>query len=102
MKAPRSRGSASFRGAGGLAVNSFVVRAKKTKHGPRTYFRENEYAQAAIQSLYPKGTPRNVNHSRLTRDVNTWLNKNSNFPQSGIGEISRSTVLRVLKQLARE
>ena len=43
--------------------------------------------------------PRDVDRTKLWRDVNDWLAKDNGFKATGIGEISRKTVVRVLLKL---
>jgi hypothetical protein len=79
----------------------FVIRAGKTKHGPRGHWREWEYAQLAIQTLTGACPPKNIDRSKLTRDVNDWLDRNPEYRSTGLGAISRRVILRVLKDLLR-
>jgi hypothetical protein len=74
-----------------------IIRPAKTKYGRRRNWREFEFAQLAIQSLYGANPPRILDHSKLTRDVNAWLRGNVDWQSSGYGMISRPTVLRALK-----
>jgi len=83
----------------GQVPNAFLVRAGKTKHGPRRHWREWEYAQFAIQTLYGPRPPKNVNRSKLTHDINDWLRRNPDYQSTGLGPISRTVVLRVLDLL---
>jgi hypothetical protein len=76
---------------------AYAVRAGKTKHGPRKWGRL-EYAQAAIAALFP-AVPKNVNHSKLARDVNDWLAHDTEYRATGIGKLSRMTVVRALQKL---
>ncbi len=80
----------------------FEIRAGKTKHGPRRHWREWEYAQFAIRMLYEPLPPKNIDRSKLTRDVNDWLRRSSDFQSTGLGPISRKTVLRVLEALLQK
>jgi hypothetical protein len=77
--------------------NAFVIHPGKTKHGPRKWGRL-EYAQAAIAALFP-AVPKNVNHSKLARDVNDWLAHDTEYRATGIGKLSRMTVVRALQKL---
>jgi hypothetical protein len=77
----------------------FEIHAGKSKHGPRKHWREWEYAQVAVQSLYGTHPPKNIDRSKLTRDVNDWLNRNTDYRSTGLGAISRNVILRVLKDL---
>jgi hypothetical protein len=78
-----------------------VIRAAKTKYGPRSIWRAWEYAQRAILTLHRGLPPRNVDRSKLTRDVNDWLMTNSDFRATGQPQISRNVILRVLDFLRR-
>jgi hypothetical protein len=77
-----------------------IIRPAKTRHGPRRRLRKLEFAQLAIQALYGVHPPRNINGSRLARDVNDWLRKDPSYRATGLGRISRLTILRALKTVA--
>ncbi len=78
----------------------FVVHVRKVpKHDrPRSTWRAAEFAEYAIKTLYPKGPPKDIDRSQLTRDVNKML---AEHPQehARLGAISRRTVRRVLDEL---
>jgi hypothetical protein len=91
-------GEYTIRGEGALLA---VIRPKQTKHGPRRRWRENEFAQLGIQALYGGSPSEHIDVSKATRDVNAWLNNRPDYRATGLGEISRPTVLRALKALRR-
>jgi hypothetical protein len=95
---------AVMQGEGGTVAGAFVVRAGKTRHKgrPRQHWREAEYAQAAMQTIHRGVPPRDVDRTKLWRDVNTWLANDSGFLATGLGEISRKTVERELLKLQRQ
>jgi hypothetical protein len=79
----------------------FTISAGGTRHGPRGHWRESEYTQCAIQTIR-RGIPsRDADRTKLWRDVNDWLAKDPDFKATGIGEIHRKTVVRVLLKLQR-
>jgi hypothetical protein len=80
----------------------FVVPAGRTRHGARGHWRESEYARAAMLTIHRGVPPRDVNRTKLWRDVNAWLAKDDVFKATGIGEISRKTVVRELNKLHRQ
>jgi hypothetical protein len=79
--------------------NIAVIRPGGTRHGKRGHWRELEFAQLAIQSLHGARPDPNLNRSKLVRDVNDWLRKNTDYQSTGLGEISRSTILRALQNV---
>jgi hypothetical protein len=82
-----------------IAVDAAVIRPASTKHGPRQNWRELEFAQLAIQALRGSNPPKHQDYSKLTRDVNEWLQNDPDWRARGFGEISRPTVLRALKKV---
>jgi hypothetical protein len=94
-----ARNAAGLTGAGTAGANAILIKAAETKHGPRQNWRQGEYAQVAIQTLYPGQLPRNIDRSKLTADVNDWLNANSNYSTTGLRSVSRGTVIRMYKDL---
>jgi hypothetical protein len=90
----RAPAASSLAGSGGLKADAAVIRASRTKYGPRPNWGKREYAQVAIAALYSDGMPRNVNQSLLVRDVNAWLTRDPQYRATGLGSISRMTVLR--------
>jgi hypothetical protein len=82
----------------------FVVHAGKTRHPnrPRQHWRESEYAQVAMRMIHHGVPPRDVDRTKLWREVNAWLAKDSGFQATGIGEISRKTVVRELLKLQQQ
>jgi hypothetical protein len=75
-----------------------VIRAGRTKHGPRSGGKL-QYAQHAINALYPRALPRDVNHLKLWRDVNDLLKRDPDYQATRFGELSRMTVRRALQTL---
>jgi hypothetical protein len=76
-----------------------VIRPGGTKHGPRGLWRELEFAQLAIQSLYGANPPKHIDRNKLTSEVNDWLQKECReYKSTGYGEISKATVIRALKK----
>jgi hypothetical protein len=100
-KAPHSTHdvAATFAPASSLACSAYVVRAAKTKYGPRPGWGKIEYAQIAITALYPVALPKSTNHSALERRVNEVLLEDPDYKASGRGKVSRQTVLRALQIL---
>ena len=74
----------------------FVIRASKTKHGPRRGGKL-QFAQVAIVALYPLGLPKHVNHLKLWRDIDERLKHDPDY--RAIGKLSRMTVRRALQTL---
>jgi hypothetical protein len=89
-------GMFTVRGEGALLA---VIRPKNTKHGPRQRRRAHEYAQIAIQALYGANPPKHANVVKLTDTLNKWLKTYPDFLDSGLAEISRYTVTRVLEMM---
>jgi len=78
-----------------------VVRHSNTKQGgPRKKWREIEFAQLAVQFLYGASPSKNIDHSKLTREVNDFLRDYPDYRATGLGEISRPTVVRALKKVS--
>jgi hypothetical protein len=90
--------SAVASGSGTARAYAYVIRAGRTKHGPRSW-KKIEYAQAAITAIYPAGLPPHVNHSWLTHEVNKQLADDRDYRASRFGEISRPTIIRALQRL---
>jgi hypothetical protein len=85
-----------------LGAEAFLVRPGKTKHNsPRRRWAQWEYAQVAIQSLCGPNPSSNIDQSQLTRDVDGWLKRNSDYHSTRRGPISRNVVIRVLEELWR-
>jgi hypothetical protein len=84
---------------GGLRVNAHVIRAQRTKHGPRgpNNWSKCQLAQIAMNNLYPDGRPANVNQTQLTKDVNDWLRANHPHFVTKYGKIDRLTVRRAMR-----
>jgi hypothetical protein len=83
-------------------TDPFVVHGKKNPEGGIRRWREAEYAEVAIKTIYPKGVPDNISDGVLTDDINAWLSQNTNWrvKKHGVtkrGEVSRWTVRRVRK-----
>lgn len=84
---------ASFGGTTTATINPFVVRAARSKHGPRSGSRLQD-AQMAILALHPLALPpRSVNHLDLARRVNKQLGLDPDH------ELSPNTVRRALQTL---
>ena len=91
---------AALSGAGKMPdVNAYVIRAAKSPYGPRPRWGPVEYAQGAIAALHPHGIPRNINVSALTRRVNDHLKQDPGYCGTGLGKVSRQTILRALELL---
>jgi hypothetical protein len=89
--------SVSLSGEGGFAARTIKVKAVFDKHGNvRRNWRELEYTQFALQSLYPAGTPRGVLRKKLLNEVNNWLAKNPEYSAARFGPISKNTLSRAL------
>jgi hypothetical protein len=86
--------AASFGSSSTLTVRLIQVQPAKTKHGFRRNWRELEYAEIAIQELYPDMPPRDLNQKKLVTDVNKWVR--NNFTDVKFDDISKGTVLRAL------
>jgi hypothetical protein len=87
---------------GTYAPHVYQIRAGKTKHGPRNHWREWEYVQYAIAVLYGAHLPKNIDRSELVKRVNDWLTKqNPDYRATGLGEVSRTTILRVLEMMQK-
>ena len=101
MSPPRKpevhQASVPLSGEGGLAAGTVKVKAVFDKHGNVRNWRELEYTQFALQSLYPAGPPRGVPRKKLLKAVNDWLNNNPDYSKAGFGPISKDTLLRALK-----
>ena len=101
---PPQQAAASLAGAGGLAAQAFVIRAARTKHGPRGGGKV-EVAQAAIAARYPNRPPAHLNYSKLARDVDADVRRHHPDFVAAYGEtqegfvIDRETVVRALKKL---
>jgi hypothetical protein len=89
--------SATFAGAGGVGVDTAVIRPARTKHGPRGKWRELEFAQLAIQALQGANPSKHQDYKKLTVEVNEWLQKNPEWLSSRLGKVSKPTVERALK-----
>ena len=97
-RTPHRCGTAS--GDTAASAYGYGIEAGKTKYGPRSEWGPAEFAQAAISALHPRGIPRNVNHSKLTKDVNDeQLAHDPDFKQAGYHKVSRQTVIRALEKL---
>jgi hypothetical protein len=84
-------------GGSSLSAGLMQIRPAGHKHGSRRYWRELEFAQLAIQALYPGGVSRDINQNDLGREVNEWLRRNHDWRALGISEgVSQSTVARAL------
>jgi hypothetical protein len=104
---PPQLGQASFNAVLSSLIDEggvFVVRAGKTRHKdrPRQHWRESEYTQVAMLTIHRGVPPRDVDRTKLWRNVNAWLAKDPGFQATGIGEISRKTVARELEKLQRQ
>ena len=80
-----------------------VIRARKTRYGPKPEWGRIHFAQATILDIYPAGPPRNVNLSQLTREVNAKLSQNPEW-RAGHGKkgnLFRQTVWRAWKLLLK-
>jgi hypothetical protein len=84
-------------GANDVWYSIHVIRASKTRHGPRAKWGRLQYAQAAIAMLYPDVVPDNINQAKLVADVNARLNSDPKYRDTGFGYLPRTTVLRALK-----
>jgi hypothetical protein len=81
-----------------------VIRASKTRHGPRQRWGPVQYVQAKILAIHPAGPPKSFNAVHLTREVNEQLSKDAEWRASGYGrngKVSRPTVLRAVKLLLK-
>src|SRR3954447_14150000 len=66
--------AALFPANSNLHVPVHVIRASKTRHGPRWRWGPSQHVQAAIAAIYPT-LPKSLNVNRLTRQVNEYLSK---------------------------
>jgi hypothetical protein len=98
-QAARLQSGGAFDGAGDIKVEAAIIRPARTRHGPRKNWREDEFAQLAIQALQGANPPQHQNYAKLHRDVNEWLRGNPDWRSRGFGEISRSAVLRALAKV---
>jgi hypothetical protein len=78
----------------------FVVHGGKTKHGRPRRWRELEFAQAALWTLYPDGPPWGVPQKELYRQVNAHLAADPDYVRQGFGPISLRTVLTARDRMA--
>ena len=85
-KPERREGAASLGGQGGLAPRTVIIKAV----GHRRNWREKEYTQFALQSLYPAGRPMGVPRKVLLKKVNAWLANNPDYSAAGFGPISKT------------
>jgi hypothetical protein len=101
---PPQQAAGSLAGAGGLAAQAFVIRAARTKHGPRGWGKV-EVAQAAIAARYPNGPPVHLNYSKLARDVDADVRRDYPDFVATYGEtqegfvVDAMTLRRALKKL---
>jgi hypothetical protein len=77
----------------------FVVHGGRTKHGPRQHWREIEYAQVAMQTVFPEKRWRSANQKVLHWKINEWLREDPEYQKTGFGEVSLRTVLRARRLL---
>ena len=89
--------SVSLGGKGGFAPRTVIVKAVGQKYGVRRNWRELEFTQLALQSLYPDGPPMGVLRKKLLKEVNDWLANDPKWRAARFGEISRNTLARALK-----
>jgi hypothetical protein len=94
-----AEGAAQVAGTSHIKSNAYVIRASRTKHGPRPEWGQRQYAQAAIANRWPDGIPTGVIHSELHRWVKDWLSKNPDYCAAPRGPLTRPTVIRALRDL---
>jgi hypothetical protein len=78
---------------------AFVIRAAKSRYGPRPRRGQIEFVQCAIWALYPRGLPEHFNALRLTQGVQEQLDRDPDYRAVGFRKVSRPTVLRAVKLL---
>jgi hypothetical protein len=95
LRGGRQQAAAAFGGSGGARLDPYVIRAGKTKHGPRAWGKR-EWVQSAIVALLPHPLPKHVNMLELTEKVEKFLLADPNYQY---GEINRMTVTRAFQTL---
>jgi hypothetical protein len=82
-------------------LDAYVIRAGRTKHGPRRWGKL-EYAQAVILKLVPGKLLKSIPPKRVCDIVITHSAKDPDFKLlTGRGELTESTVKRALQTLRR-
>jgi hypothetical protein len=93
LEAAALLGSAGAR----LTVREAVVRGK-----PHDNWREDEFAQIALQNVYGANPPKHIKRSAMLKKMNDWLAHDPAWKDSGYGKdgkISLRTMLRALKKV---
>jgi hypothetical protein len=81
-------------GSGGLTARAVKVDARKTKHGRRPRWGQHEWAQIAIDELFPAGVPKDIKRPLLVTKVRIRLAKTRQYCAADFPRISRNTILR--------
>jgi hypothetical protein len=76
-----------------VGVSTVVIRAPKTRHGPRPEWGKLQHAMVAVYSL---GLPVPMNYSKLAEQVNEWLLQEHGKAAT---TVDRDTVRRAVKEL---
>jgi hypothetical protein len=76
-----------------------IIRAAKTRHGPRERWAMEQWAQAAIIDVCGGSLPKSLNMARLVKNVNDHLRELPEYQATGYGEVTRTTVVNAWKKL---
>jgi hypothetical protein len=90
------RVSASFAGAGNLAANTLPpIDIAKHKHGHRHTWGRHEFSKAAFFIRFPEGVlAPGISKADVVRAVNDFLKDDPTYKETGLGRITRNTILR--------
>jgi hypothetical protein len=88
--------AALFAGAGSLAVNTLPNNMARHKHGYRHTFGRHEFAREAYLAKFPDGVPPHLTKADVVREVNAFLACDPTYKETGLGRITRNTILRAV------
>ncbi len=92
--------AASLAGAGSLVANTLPpIHTAKHKHGFRRAPGRYEFAQLAFFMRFPDGVPPGISKANIVREVNTLLADDPTYKKTGLGYITRNTILKAANLL---
>jgi hypothetical protein len=88
--------AASFAGAGNLVADFLPpIHTAKHKYGFRRVWGRYEFAQVAFFVRFPEGVvPPGISKADLVREVNVALEDDPTYKKTGLGRITRNTILK--------
>ena len=88
--------AASLAGAGSLVANTLPpIHTAKHKHGFRRAWGRYEFAQLAFFIRFPEGgVPPGISKADIVREVNAFLACDPAYKETGLGAITRNTILK--------